>query len=493
MEKLIRDNAIQSSNLILQSTRNSMLHNQRNDLASMITNLGKVQYFKSIRIYNKMGRIEFTSDSTELYQVVDKDVEQCIFCHDSEHAKGTIPKENRFRETKPINGYRMLGLINPIENEPQCSNADCHAHYPNEKLLGLLDFQISLERLDRTKADVTNFAIISFILLTLVSLFVFSRIVRTQIQQPVSKLIDGTQQIAELNLDHRIDVNSSDEIGKLAEAFNFMIAKLKAARTELTEWSNKLEQRVQEKTKKLQEANKQLIMAEKLSSMGKLAAVVAHEINNPLSGILTYAKLLIRNLENSPDQQQIDDSIKNLKIIRDESKRCGDIVRNLLLFAKSSFGKRSLNTLQEIINKSVQLIQHSINLKNVTLVKEYADEDIVIECDAPAIEQMMIALLINAVEACPEKQGELVIGIRRENDMSVEISLKDNGCGIDEDLLPHIFEPFFSTKGGEHSVGLGLAVVYGIVENHYGTINVESKKGQGTTFRIFLPINLETK
>ncbi len=470
-----------------------MLHNYRNDLASIIRNISREQFIKNIRIYNKAGQIKFSSDPAEIDKAVSKDDEQCIFCHTSDHAKGTISKENRFREIPSTSGVRYLGLINPIETEPACYNADCHVHSPDEHLLGLLDFTLSMQRLDENKAKVQLYSFILFAFVTIVSMLIFARIIRIQIQRPISKLIHGTHQIAELNLDYSINMDRPAEMVRLAESFNIMVKKLKAAQDELQRWSDTLEQRVLEKTQELKKANDQLLMAEKLSSMGKLAATVAHEINNPLSGILTYANLIIRLLEGQPDTVQIEQSLKNLKIIRDESKRCGDIIQNMLLFAKSSFGRRSHNNLIDIVEKSVQLVQHSMEMKNVKLVKSLPEQQILFECDASAIEQMFVALLINAIEACPGKNGELKLTVQSDHRTYIEIMIADNGIGIDDELLPHIFEPFFTTKRNGRSVGLGLAVVYGIVENHYGTIEVESKRNKGTTFRIQFPLNRETK
>lgn len=488
IEKNFREHAIQASDLTKRSTRISMLKNQRDDLAVIISNIGQEQYIEGIRIYNKKGRIEFSEDSTELYQTVDINDEQCIFCHASNEAKGAIPKENRFREIRAPDGGRILGLINPIENEPDCYTADCHAHRQDEKLLGLLDIKMSLAAVDKIAQETRTKALIFSGVLVMLTTVVFGRVIRNRIQKPISKLIHGTRQVADLNLDYTIDLNLDNEIGDLAKSFNKMTKKLKEAQRELQEWSNTLEYKVAEKTRELERAQNQLILAEKMASMGKLAAVVAHEINNPMSGILTYAKLCIKNLQNSPTPETITDTIVNLKTIRDESKRCGDIVRNLLLFSKRSFGEKAKHDLKSIIDKSIELVQHSMEMKSIKLVKDFTDDEAILVCDPDAIQQMMIALLINAIEASPSQGGELTVGLHRNgSDKPFRIEITDNGVGIPEEVLPHIFEPFYSTKDSEKNTGLGLAVVYGIVERHGGTIEVKSKVNEGTTFTINLP------
>ncbi|UCE08410.1 MAG: HAMP domain-containing protein [bacterium] len=383
-----------------------------------------------------------------------------------------------------------MGLINPIENEPDCFNAACHAHSKDEKLLGFLDIKMSLKELDKSAAETRTKTLIFSGILVLLTTIALGRVIRNQIQRPISKLIYGTHQVADLNLDYSIDIDSTDEMGDLARSFNKMTKKLKQAKEELQEWSSTLEYKVKKKTKELERAQNQLILAEKMSSMGKLAAIVAHEINNPMSGILTYAKLSIKNLDNSPNQELIKDSIQNLKIIRDESKRCGEIVKNLLLFSKRSFGDTSENDLKLILDRSIELVRHSIEMKDMKLIKDYTNDDATLFCDPAAIQQMIIAMLINAVEASLPEGGELRIRLNRIDSKKIlRLEISDNGIGIPAAVMPHIFEPFYSTKESEKSTGLGLAVVYGIVERHGASIDVQSQENEGTTFIIDFPIN----
>ncbi len=490
IETNIRHQAIQSSNLIKQSIRNTMLRNQRDELAQIIYNIGKVNYIDAIRIYDKERQIEFSDQAHETKQKVDKNSKQCVFCHKDKELKNFIYQGNKFIDISTENGERILELINPIENEPDCYNAACHAHKKNEQLLGLLDMRISLKELDKNAAQTRQKAWITSGLLLLLATIANGIFIRNQIQRPISKLIDGIHQVTELNLDYTLDVNSSDEIGDLTISFNKMTKRLRKDQKELQEWSNTLEDKVNEKTNELEKAQKQLILSEKMASMGKLAAVVAHEINNPMSGILTYSKLIQKNLQRNPNNDVISESIEDLKMIEDESKRCGDIVKNLLLFSKKSFGERSHADLKIILTKSIELVRHKFRMSDIKLIQDFTEKDTNLFCDSASIQQMVIALLINAVEAFPQRGGEVKVGLYRdEKNKMFRLEISDNAVGIHEDVIPRIFEPFYSTKDSDKNTGLGLAVVYGNVQRHGGTIDVKSKLYEGTTFMINLPTN----
>jgi len=482
----IVSNAVQVSNLIKRATYQSMLENRRDDLTNTILHLGKEEVFEGIRIYNKIGAIAFSDKLEERGQVADKKAEQCYVCHAEEPAKGVVPTEDRTRTLQSSDGHRILGLINPIENEPACYNAACHAHSPHEKLLGILDVKLSLEKGDRRIAETRNKMILYSALLILITALVKGGFIRKMIHNPIKKLNTATQEVANLNLDHKVDINSRDELGDLAYSFNKMTYHLKEANEAIQDWSSQLENRVKEKTRELEKTQSQLIMAEKMAAMGELSAMVAHEINNPLSGILSYAKVSSRYLSRGNIDPEILESVKkNLTFISTETKRCGNIVKNLLLFARKTSGDIKEEHLHTIIDNSIEVIDHSVKMKELALVKELDPENDVIQCDASGIQQILVALIINSIEAVP-RGGTITIktDYRTEQDR-IRIMVMDNGKGIPDDVLPHIFEPFFSTK--VKSTGLGLSVVYGIVEQHAGVIDVESKVDEGTTFTIVLP------
>jgi two-component system NtrC family sensor kinase len=265
-----------------------------------------------------------------------------------------------------------------------------------------------------------------------------------------------------------------------------MTKQLKAANEANQEWSSTLEKKVRDKSEELKKAQAHLLLVEKIASLGKLSAVVAHEINNPMFGILTYAKLCLKIIQNptSFSRDQTNSVVQFLTVIRDEAIRCGDIVKNLLIFAKKDFGKWTEESLDKIINNSIQLVKHKIQIKELELNQELAEGNDIIYCDASGIQHILVALFINAIDAM-SKGGKLKVKtILLDSSQEVQIVISDTGGGIPEEVLPHIFEPFVSTK---ESTGLGLAVVYGIIQQHKGEIEVDSKPNEGTTFVITLP------
>ena len=480
------DSAIQASDLIKRSTRYSMLKNDRENLSNIISTLGQEKGMEGIRIYNKPGKIAFSDDLKEVDTIVDKKTEQCYVCHEKEPATVQLTTRNRIRILTSPQGYRVLGLINPIENEPECYRADCHGHSPKDKLLGLLDVKISLKPVDEETYRTRKKMVLFSSIMILVTALLFAGFILRLVHIPIRKLARGTKEVANLNLDYAIDFVSKDEMGALAQSFNQMTKQLKAANEANQEWSLTLEKKVRQKSEELKKAQAHILLVEKIASLGKLSAVVAHEINNPMSGILTYAKLCLKIIQNSASlsQEQTNSVTRFLAVIRDEAIRCGDIVKNLLVFAKKDFGKWTEESLQKVINNSIQLVKHKTQIKEMELIQELAEGNDIIYCDASGIQHVLVALFINAIDAM-SKGGKLKVKtILLDSSEEVQIVVSDTGSGIPEEILPHIFEPFVSSK---ESTGLGLAVVYGIIQQHKGEIEVESNPNQGTTFIITLP------
>ena len=241
------------------------------------------------------------------------------------------------------------------------------------------------------------------------------------------------------------------------------------------------------KTAELERAHKTLLSTEKMASIGKLAATVAHEINNPLFGILTYARLVLRALLKL-DIPGRDDLAEQLQTIERESKRCGDLVKNLLTFSRQAPSNREPGDLNAVVRRAILLVKHKLDMQSIELVERLASDLPPAHCDANQIQQVVLVLMVNASEAMP-KGGRLEVST--EFDASSEqclVRVKDNGAGIPEDVLPRIFDPFFTTKEDQLRTGLGLAVAHSIVEQHAGGITVRSKPGEGTEFTVALPV-----
>jgi two-component system NtrC family sensor kinase len=326
--------------------------------------------------------------------------------------------------------------------------------------------------------------VVSVLALALISIALIWAMVR----KPVRELIAGTHHLAEGNLDHRIPVSSNDEIGMLAASFNHMTEQLRQAREEVLEWTRTLEERVREKSDELERAYQHLVQSEKMVSLGKLSAVVAHEINNPLAGILTYAKLVERMAERGFNgDQRLHEAKGYLHTIESESRRCGVIVKNLLTFARQAPLSPQKNNLNEIVERCLLLVGHQLELQSIDLEKHLEASLPPIYCDSAQVQQALLALLVNAIEAMPQG-GRLRVTTSYDRARGeATVSISDEGPGIPPDVLPHIFEPFFTTKEEGQGVGLGLAVAFGIVSQHGGTIDAASTPQKGTTFTVALP------
>ncbi len=229
VEKNLYDHAIQISDLIKSSTWYSMLKNHRDDLANIIANIGKEKGLEGVWIYDKKGVVKFASDTAEVNSSLEMDAEQCSFCHASDEAKGTIPKRNRIRQLESESGERIVGLINPIESSEACYNADCHAHRPDEKLLGLIDIKMSMAEVDQSMKDTQRTVLILSAALVILTALLFRGFIQRMINRPISKLVYGTEQVAAMNLDHRIPVETQDDLGHLSASFNTMTEELKRA------------------------------------------------------------------------------------------------------------------------------------------------------------------------------------------------------------------------------------------------------------------------
>ena len=475
------------SDVIKNSAAYYMLRNQRDGLYHTIVDIANEPGIVRIRIFNKEGRISFSSDTTEINTLVDKRAEACYGCHSQTAPLTRLNRPDRFRTYRLVSGQRVLGIINPIENSTECSNASCHVHPASMKVLGVLDTDLSLAAADASIAAGTRrmlfYTLLAIAIISLLSAAFVWRVVN----RPLKILTDGTERLSAGRLGYQLDVRSRDEIADLARSFNTMSSLLKDAREEITEWGRTLEQRVDEKTNQLNRAHEQMLRVEKMASIGKLAAIVAHEINNPLAGILTYAKLLKKQFARENDKKY-DEAIASLDLIESESRRCGEIIKNLLNFSRAAPMNHEPADLNGVVDRCARLVQHQLDLQNVRLHLELAHDLPAVWCDPAQVEQVILALMMNAVAAMP-KGGNLTLRTRKSDTrQQVEVEVQDDGTGIPRELVSQMFEPFFTTKERGHGLGLGLAISRMIVERHQGRIDVKSEPGRGTVFTVTLPI-----
>ena len=478
------------SDVIKRSTSYHMLRNDREALYEVLRTYASEPGIRAVRIFDEEGRISYSTDPREVNTMVDKGAEACYGCHAQAQPLTRLKRPDRFRIYRANGSGRVLGIINPIENRPECSNAACHAHPADHQILGVLDTNISLAPADAALAASTRRMIFySLAALALIGILTGMFVVRV-VGRPVRELHQGTERLSSGDLGFQIPVRSSDEVGDLASSFNRMSLQLRAANEEVTSWAHTLEQRVEDKTSELRRAHDHVLRVEKMASIGKMAAVLAHEINNPLSGILTYSKLLKKWMGKlEADDGRRREILECLDLIESESRRCGDLVRNLLTFSRTAPMNLEWADLVVVVERCAKLIQHQLELNAIQLQIEIAPGLPPVHCDPAQVEQVLLALCMNAIDAMP-RGGNLWLRARSlPQSRQVELQVRDDGAGIPPDLLPRLFEPFLTTKETGKGVGLGLAISKSIVERHKGQIEVDSAPAKGTTFHIFLPVD----
>lgn len=471
------------TNAVKRSTHIDMLRANVSDLGDTIDNIAAQSGIEHVRIYNKAGRIVYSGNPEERDHVVDMDAEACYQCHTEAEPLTHLdmPRRTRIYEA---DDHRVLAAIEVIYNEPRCYTADCHIHSEKENVLGVLDIGVSLQDADQRVETAQRNSIWLGLIATFLVVVLCSWLIQRIVGRPMKSLRTGIRNVAEGHLGSSIRVHSNDEIGDVARSFNDMTAELDKARAELRRWTETLEQQVEEKTRDLQIAQEQVIRSVKMSSLGVLAAGVAHELNSPLTGILTFAHLLMQKAPpNSSDHE-------DLEVIVHETQRCAKIIRQLLDFSRENAPERQLVDPNEVVRKALHLVAKQALFHDVELEVDLEDGLPQLELDFGQMEQVFLNLLVNAAEAMPPRGGRIFVTSRTlpGPPQTVEIVVRDTGLGIPDEIRGRIFDPFFSSKTQRQGTGLGLAVSYGIVRKHGGDIHVESIEGEGTTFTITLPV-----
>jgi two-component system NtrC family sensor kinase len=434
------------TDLIVRSTHYEMLRNDKDALLNTIHEVATEPGIARIRLLTPDSKVVYSTESREA-------------------------------------GSRTLEVRREIPNATECSNASCHVHQAGTRILGVIDTTLSMAVADRQleaqRASLTWFLVLATAFGCGAAILFMWMVVH----RPVQDLMAGMRRIAAGELGYRLPVNRDDELGDLASSFNKMAAEVGGVQATI-------EEQVRRKTAELERVHKTLLHSEKMASIGKLAATVAHEINNPLFGILTYARLVLRELlkHDIPGRDEIAEQVQT---IERESKRCGELVKSLLTFSRQAPSIREPNDLNMIVHRAVVLVQHKLAMQNIELEEKLTPELPPVLCDANQIQQVVLVLMMNASEAMP-KGGHLTVATEFDGDAELGVvRVKDNGCGIPVDVLPHIFDPFFTTKEDQNRTGLGLAVAHSIVQQHAGDIAVDSTPGVGTEFRVTVPAATE--
>jgi two-component system NtrC family sensor kinase len=485
--------ADQLSRSLASATWHAMLADDRRAAYDTMQVVAREQGISRIRIFNKEGRIMF-STAPEAGRLVDKNAEACVLCHASAQPLVRVEAPSRARVFTGEDGGRRLAMITPIYNEPSCSTAACHAHPARQNVLGVLDVALDLGPTDRLVGEarrrvvvhtVVEAALISLFVVVLVGLFV---------TRPIHRLIEATVALGRMDLEHPIEISSSRELWSLAGSFNLMRERLGEALAEINRDAQELEAKVAERTAQLQQAQRHLLKADRLASLGQLAASVAHEINNPLSGVLNFSALMGRILKDDGiPRERVPEFRGYLERVTEQTARAGRIVSDLLSFSRRSKPQRAPADLNALVRGTVGLVSHKLKLLNVEAVLRLDEALPPLPCDASQVQQVILNLVMNGAEATrTHGSGRVAVLTRRAGDAeSAVLEVTDDGEGMPREALDRIFEPFFTTKDDGKGVGLGLAVVYGIVEAHGGRIEVRTAPGKGTTFEVTLPLEPE--
>jgi two-component system NtrC family sensor kinase len=466
--------ADQLSKGITSATWHAMLDDHREAAYQVMQTIAEKQGIDRIRMFNRTGQVMFSTN------VEDRQSQRSY----------QLDLSSRVRIFKALDGRRRLEMLTPIYNERSCSQAECHAHPIGMKVLGVLDVALNLETVDR-EVDSMKFRVllVTAVEITLISLFIIY-FTRRFLSRPIEKLIEGTKAVSQMELDKPIDtIDSSEELDDLARSFDIMRERLRTALGEINQFTQNLETKVEERTKQLQAAQKKLLHSDRLASLGQLSASVAHEINNPISGVLNLSMLLQRMLkDDGVPPNRIEEFRKYLSQVTTETARVGRIVSDLLAFSRRSKPQRAPADLNKIVKMTLSLVQHKMKLSNIEVEQNLAEVLPLAPCDQSQIQQVVLNLLLNAAEATQGKVERRVAVSTAKGQGEVLLIVSDNGEGIPPENLGKIFDPFFTTKSEGKGVGLGLAVSYGIIQAHGGDIEVKSKVGEGTTFTVSLPL-----
>jgi signal transduction histidine kinase len=468
------------SDLMRKSIHHDMMKVSPEDIQKTLEFFGTSDSIESVRILDHSGRISYASRPEEIGGLVSKSSLHCNGCHGNTTVPlAALEPDERWTISENPDYTRTITFAEPIYNESDCHNAACHAHHKEDKVLGILLTDFSLQTIDsRIEKQVSQISL--FIIMVVVIIAVILSIILWKIVlKPLNTLAGSMQKVSSGDMTQKVPAHANDEIGRLASTFNRMTNELMIAREKMEEWTETLEEEVEKKTREIKNTQNQLIEAEKMAALGRITADIAHEIRNPLTALGGFG----RRLQKSAITKN---QLKYAEIIVSESERLEQVLKDVLIFSRPVRIEFEKDSVKPVVSKSLELYrdicqEHAIELD----ARLTTDLPVLLQKDQ--VEQATNNLLTNAIDAMPNG-GTLTLTTELEqanNIKYVAIHVKDTGQGIPHNKLPLVFEPFFTTKKIGQGTGLGLSICKKIVEEHGGFI--KAKNGSGLTISMFFP------
>ncbi len=472
-----------NSSLIKKSIRYNMLTINREAIQRTLDDLKSAKDINGIRLFDKTGRIIYSSTEAEIGRQVDRTSHACKGCHvDDKEPSGILAGTGQWTTYRGRDGYNALTFVDPIYNEPSCSEAACHVHPPTQRVLGILESDFSLAAVDKSiKEQAVNTTEYAIALLSVISVILYV-ILRKFVLKPVSTLSKAIGHVAQGHLGHTVTPVSQDEVGLLFRSFNKMTQELETAREKMENWTETLERGIAKKTEELKKSQNKLIQAEKLAALGRLTADVAHEIRNPLTAIGGFARRLRKNTSGEKEKEQAE-------VIVAEVGRLEKILRDVLTFSRDARHHLEKNRVEDVVFDAISMYEQACSEQNITVEVKIEKDLPLVLIDKDQVRQALINLITNALDAMP-RGGALKITAGNESHHGVRyvyLNVSDTGDGIDEDKMSLIFEPFFTTKEIGRGTGLGLSITRKIIEEHGGFIKADSVRGEGSVFSLYFP------
>jgi two-component system NtrC family sensor kinase len=483
----MQQNASRLSQTIKKSIEYEMLAARSDHIQRTLEDIGKLESIDHIRILDKEGKIIWADAKGEIGIFIDRQAEACNACHGEGEPLTELSTSVKTRIFKLEKGYRVLGIINPIYNEPQCYNSACHFHPKEQNVLGVMDILTSLARFDEQvgtgRKQIVVYFLFTFLFISAgITFFIF-----LFVNTPIRKLTEGTRRIAAGDLNYRIGSYHSDEIGELGKSFDNMAAELKKSYKEIEQWNLKLKTEVKNATEKLQKANKKLQEVDIMKS--DFMRRMEHGSRSHLAVIQSCLSLVLGEYYSELNEQQKD----LIKTAKRRSSTLLELLDDILLlsYRRSTREVYHVEPIQvaEIIQKTVEEIQAQAQKKNIMIDVQVPPDFTQVLVDPEALKEVFSNLLSNALKYTREN-GSIAVSVMQKKE-SIEIDVSDTGIGIASEDLSKIFDEFYRAPNAKsHKVdgtGVGLAIVKEIIEAHNGSLRIQSELGKGSTFTVVLP------